>query len=225
MNRWLIENMSWSLSAEEAASILHVNEDDFEEFEDVYNAVMPLISPKIYFGRESIIENDGRNVLIGNTWFHSRILGVNLENIKEVYPYIITSGLEAYKHSESYDDDLYKYWSHQICEIALKRATGAGFEDVKQILSKDNLAAMNPGSLSAWQISQQKPLFELLGDVYEKTGVSLTPTFLMIPIKSGSGIWFETKTHYANCMMCPRSDCRNRRAEFDPNMFKEKYGD
>ena len=225
MNRWIIRNTKWSLSLEEAAEILRVSEDDMEEFEEIFNKIMPCVSPMIYFGRETIVSNDGRNVMIGNTLFKSRILGVNLESIQEVYPYIITSGRKAYELAESFDDDLYKYWGHQICEIVLKRSTAAGFEDVKQILGKEKLSAMNPGSLSAWPISEQRPLFDLLGDVYEKTGVTLTPSFLMVPIKSGSGIWFETETHYANCMMCPRSDCPNRRAEFDPKMFEEKYGD
>jgi len=225
MNRWVIKDMKWSLTCEEAAEILHVQEDDYDEFEDVFKETFPHIKPVVYFGREEIIENDGRNVKIGDQVFKSRILGVNLENVKEVYPYIMTSGLEAYQHANQYDDDLYKFWSHQICEIALKRSAGEAFEEVKAILGKEKLYAMNPGSLSAWPISEQEPLFNLLGDVYEKTGVSLTPTYLMIPVKSGSGIWFESQKHYANCMMCPRSDCRNRRAEFQPEKFREEYGE
>lgn len=225
MNRWLIEDMEWTITLEEAAEILHVHEDDMEEFEEVFTKILPVIRPKIYFGREEILENDGRNVKIGDQVFKSRVLGVNLENVKEVYPYIMTSGLEAYNFANSFDDELYKFWAHQTCEIALKRAASSAFEQVKQILGKEKLYAMNPGSLSAWPISEQEPLFNLLGDVYEKTGVSLTPTYLMIPVKSGSGIWFESDKHYANCMMCPRSDCRNRRAEFQPNMFHEQYGE
>lgn len=225
MNRWLIKDAEWSLPISEAAEILHVSEDDFEEFEDVFQKILPVLSPMIYFGKEPVTSNDGRNVVIGNTAFKSRVLGVNLENVKEVYPYIISCGREAYELAESMDDDLHKFWALQICEIAMKRFTSAGFEEVKRILGAEKLAAMNPGSLSAWPISEQAPLFELLGDVYEKTGVTLTPSFLMIPIKSGSGIWFKTETHYANCMLCPRSDCPNRRADFQPNLFREKYGD
>jgi len=36
-----------------------------------------------------------------------------------------------------------------------------------------------------------------------------------VPLKSGSGIWFPSESHYENCMLCPRTDCPNRRAPYD----------
>ena len=57
----------------------------------------------------------------------------------------------------------------------------------------------------------------------EDIGVELTDTFLMLPVKSGSGLLFETEQSYENCSMCPRTDCPNRRAQFDKEKFEREY--
>ncbi len=77
-----------------------------------------------------------------------------------------------------------------------------------------HFASLNPGSLPAWDIFGQKELFALLGEGAEKLGVALSPSMLMLPTKSGSGIHFATDVPYENCERCPRIDCPNRRAPF-----------
>ncbi len=54
-------------------------------------------------------------------------------------------------------------------------------------------------------------------------GVELTPSFLMVPNKSVSGLRFPTEENWASCMLCPRPDCPNRRAPHDPELFERKY--
>ncbi len=77
-----------------------------------------------------------------------------------------------------------------------------------------HFASLNPGSLPTWDIFGQKELFALLGEGAEKLGVELSPSMLMLPTKSGSGIHFATDVPYENCERCPRIDCPNRRAAF-----------
>jgi len=225
MIRHTLKNLPFTISPEEAAKMLHVNEDDYDEFLDVYNEIVPLLSPALYFGEAEILSNDGRRVVIGDQTFESRILAVNIKDVKKVYPYVSTSGRAAYERANAYDDSLYSFWAHGICEIALKTSMAAAFEEAKARLGVGALNSMNPGSLADFPISQQKPLFELLKSVEEECGVTLTDTFLMIPIKSGSGIWFESDKHYANCMMCPRVNCPNRRADYREDMFEAEYAE
>lgn len=74
---------------------------------------------------------------------------------------------------------------------------------------------MAPGSLETWPISEQVPLFTLLGKGAVEAGVEVSESFLLYPIKSVSGFYFSAAQHFENCAMCPRIDCPNRRAPFD----------
>ena len=86
------------------------------------------------------------------------------------------------------------------------------------------MSRMAPGSGAAdvWPIAQQKELFSIFGNVEDLIGVKLTDRYLMIPIKSVSGILFETETTFVTCQLCPREACIRRRAPYDPQLV-EKY--
>ena len=85
---------------------------------------------------------------------------------------------------------------------------------------------MAPGSGAAdvWPLAQQKELFSLFGGrdkVEELIGVRLTSKYLMIPIKSVSGIFFPAQTEFESCQLCPREGCIRRRASYDPELVKK----
>ena len=82
---------------------------------------------------------------------------------------------------------------------------------------------MSPGSLADWPINEQKPLFELLGDVEKLVGVNLTDSFLMSPIKTVSGFRFSKESDYVSCQLCPREKCPGRKAPYEPNLYATKY--
>jgi hypothetical protein len=82
---------------------------------------------------------------------------------------------------------------------------------------------MAPGSGSAdiWPITQQKELFSIFGDVESLIGVRLTDTYLMLPIKSVSGVIFQTETTFETCQLCPREACIGRRVEYKPDLVRK----
>lgn len=84
-----------------------------------------------------------------------------------------------------------------------------------------NTANMNPGSLADWPITEQKPLFELLGAVQELIGVELTASFLMILIKVVSGIHFPKELAFVSCQLCPGNQCPGRKAPYDKELFEQ----
>ena len=82
---------------------------------------------------------------------------------------------------------------------------------------------MSPGSLADWPIEEQRPLFNILGDVDAAIGVKLSESLLMIPNKSLSGMYFPTEVRFFNCQLCPREQCPGRKAKYSEKMAKE-YG-
>ena len=82
---------------------------------------------------------------------------------------------------------------------------------------------MTPGSLKDWPLTEQRPLFKLLGDVEGEIGVRLMDSLMMYPKQSASGIIFPTEVRYENCQLCPMENCPGRRAVYDKNLYDEKY--
>jgi hypothetical protein len=85
-------------------------------------------------------------------------------------------------------------------------------------------ALLNPGEITDWSITQQKPLFALFGGAEKKIGVSLTAGGVMKPIKSRSGILFPNDTGFLSCQLCTQLKCPGRRAKYDPELAKEYLG-
>jgi hypothetical protein len=50
--------------------------------------------------------------------------------------------------------------------------------------------------------------------------VELTDSFLMIPNKTVSGIYFPTERDFRTCQVCHREKCPNRRAPFDQTLWE-----
>lgn len=73
------------------------------------------------------------------------MLAVNLKNVTDVYPYVVTSGREAYEYARSIDDEFIEFWAHQVCEMALTSFRVDALEAVKQQTGFQNLSSMNPG--------------------------------------------------------------------------------
>lgn len=155
--------------------------------------------------------------------FTSRVLRINLERLQRVFLYIATCGVELEEWSKSFDDILVRYWADAIMSAALSAARLALKADLVERYQPGVLSSMNPGSLEDWPITEQVPLFALLGDVQEFTGVRLTESMLMLPTKTVSGLFFASQESFASCQLCPRPGCPNRRAEYQPGLMDKKY--
>lgn len=210
--------------AQHMAERLHVFEDDFEDFEAIHARCVQIAAPKFVWKQADVELLGDDDVRIGTSLFHSRILHVNMQGVTHAYAYVATCGRELYEYALSCDDPLERYWVDAISEQLLRSIGIAAHNRLKEIAGKERLYAMNPGSLPDWPIAQQRPLFDLIGDVYEKVGVELTDTYLMLPIKSNSGLYYASDMDFVNCEFCARGECPNRRAKFNKQKFEEKYG-
>jgi hypothetical protein len=162
-------------------------------------------------------------VAIDGVTLTSRILRVNLDQAERVYPFVATCGTELEEWSQGIYDPLQRYWADSIKEMALHSAFVALDAYLAEHHLPGHVATMNPGSLKDWPIEQQRPLFSILGDPAGAIGVQLTESYLMLPTKSVSGIRFAMESDYANCQLCQREECPNRRAPYDPELFERRY--
>lgn len=179
--------------------------------------------PRAAYGLAYVDEKADDSVVLDGVRFASRVLRVNLGEVNRVFPFLITCGRELDDWSRSFTDMLERFWADAIMEESLLAALDALKAHLAGRYQVGKTAMMNPGSLTDWPLEQQRPLFDILGEAGERSGVRLTDSFLMAPVKSVSGILFQTETAFENCQLCPRETCPNRRAPYDPSLYDKQY--
>ncbi|MBN2290020.1 MAG: hypothetical protein JXQ83_11860 [Candidatus Glassbacteria bacterium] len=165
-------------------------------------------------------------IVLGGVRFSSRLLRENLgQGEGPVAAFVATCGVELERWAESYEDLLLRFCAEEVCELALRCSFEAVSRRIDTALGADTPAKsnMNPGSLQDWPLSQQRQLFELVGDVRGAIGVELTGSFLMRPRKSLSGVRYSSAGRFVNCELCPREKCRGRRAAFDEHLYESTF--
>ena len=206
----------------DVARRLHINEDFEDDFRDIFEACLRIARPKGVFG-ECPVFQDERGTHVGGQTFASRVMRVNFKDSVRAFPYVITCGRELYDYAQAADDPLERYWIDAISELALREVGLALHRAVLDTYGLSHVNSMNPGSLTDFPLPCQRGLFALLEGGAAEIGVELTDSFLMLPYKSGSGIYYESAQRYENCQLCPRATCPNRRAPFDEKLYREKY--
>lgn len=167
---------------------------------------------------------DDELVRVDGVDLRSRVLRVNLRKANRIFVYVATCGVELEAWAQEKTDPLEQYWADAVKQLALGEAVRTLNRDITTRYRPGRTSAMAPGSLADWPIQQQRPLFQILGNVEERVGVTLSPSYLMIPNKSVSGIRFPLEESFESCMLCPRQDCPTRRAPYDPELYERQYG-
>ena len=221
----LLAAIPFQLDINQLLKTLHVDERGAEgrEVTRLAEEAQAVARPKGFY-RVAFVESKGDNsVVIEGVKFKGRVLSVNLDGVYRVFPFVATCGTELEKWSNSMDDVLHRYWADVIKETALSCALSVLEEDTVRRYRLGSTSVMNPGSLPDWPISEQRSLFTLLGNPEETIGVYLTDSFLMVPIKSVSGIRFPTEVHFESCQLCRRENCLGRRAPYDSLLHERRY--
>lgn len=204
---------------------LHIREDQHKEFNLMLEEALNNAVPKALF-KTAAVDMQGKNfVVIDGIKYRSHILSVNLADVHQVFPYIITAGLELQKWSEKYTEILADYWADSIQEEILSNAVSDICSFIDYSFSLDKAADMNPGSLRDWPIEEQQKLFEQFSNIPSEMEIELTESLLIYPPKSVTGIRFPNEVNFENCQLCPRENCSSRRAKYNPELFKKRYKD
>jgi len=202
-----IENALLYLKADEAT-------EQFEDVSQLLQKAYEIGVPCAMF-RECYVDSiDGNEVTIDGIIFKGALIAEKLAGIHRVFPYIASCGPQLEEWAASLHDSLDNFYANAFNQYVVGFVNKFLLHAVTEFSGVEKFAALNPGSLPDWPIRQQKPLFELLGNVKEDIGVRLTASFLMLPIKSTSGILFPSSAEWFNCMRCRRQDCPGRQAEY-----------
>jgi len=203
---------------------LHLQQDsnDAKELKALVEAIRPYAKPKALYKVSYIEDRRDDNIRIDGVTFTSRVLRTNLDKVERIFPFVTTCGREIDELNLSCDDFLKAFWLDQIKEVTLYSARRYlnDYLNRKYALSKTSSMSPGSGDVTVWPIEQQRALFSLFGGVKELIGVELTDSFLMIPIKSVSGIIFPTEIDFRSCQVCHRENCPSRSAPFDKILWQ-----
>jgi hypothetical protein len=203
---------------------LHLQQDSNEakELKALVEAIRPYAKPKALYKVSYIEDRRDDNIRIDGVTFTSRVLRTNLDKVERIFPFVTTCGREIDELNLCGDDFLKGFWLDQIKESILDLASGYLNDYLRHKYTLSKTSSMSPGSgdVTVWPIEQQRALFSLFGDVKELIGVELTDSFLMIPIKSVSGIIFPTEIDFRSCQVCHRENCPSRSAPFDKILWQ-----
>jgi hypothetical protein len=131
------------------------------------------------------------------------------------FPFVITCGVDVDSLAAEVDGAFWSYCVETIAHVTLRDATRTFMKRIQELEDTTSLASMCPGTGRAglWPIEQQRPLFALLGDVEGAIGVRLSEDYMMVPMKTISGIAFPSSSGFVSCQHCDREDCDSRSAD------------
>jgi len=220
----ILNNIQITLDADAVKTRLRLKRDrDLKALQGLVAVVQSWVEPRVLYKICYIDEKLAEGVIVEGRHLNSRVLRKNLDKIERIFPFVITIGSKFTEKMDACSDLLEKFYIDTIGNVALNQVRLELKNHLKAEYAVDKTAFMAPGSLPDWPIEEQKPLFELLGDVPAAIGVKLTESFLMLPAKSVSGIYFPTETSFFSCQLCPRERCDSRKAKYNEKLAKE-YG-
>lgn len=200
---------------------LHFEEDSDEAdiAQELLEEAVEIACPKTLINIIPVKLNE-ETVTLGEVEITYPYVRKMLVGTDKVAVYISTCGSELEEWSLKKASDPLEGFIADAIKLAYLYSTNMALrEKIKNDVFPDegHLAALNPGSLEQWPISEQKNLFKMFGgedEVKAQIGVTLAESFLMHPTKSSSGVYFLSEVEYENCELCPRLTCPNRRAKY-----------
>ena len=189
-----------------------------EELVSLFERIRPLIEPKAVYTTIHVIgfENDLVHLENGHA-LRGIILGDMLDRGQEVIPYVVTIGPKLESEIRQEKNLLHSFLLDKIGNYALHKAC-AYLKSLaaEKFGSGRSVSEFSPGTGTGelFGIEQQKPLFRLLDPATASIGVQLTPSLMMVPTKSESGVLAATRHEYIACAHCPRQECESRSTAF-----------
>jgi hypothetical protein len=221
----ILDNIPFHLDPDAVLDRLHLrNLEDYQpRVLELARQAQAAARPRAMYRTGYIESRTDNTVTVEGITFTSRVLTVNLQDTHRVFPFVATCGREMEAWAAPIQDMLERFWAETLMEMAVHAAATALHKHVADRVVFGPIGTMDPGSIQDWPLVQQRELFTLLGDTRTAVGVELTDSCLMVPVKSVSGIFFPSETHYENCQLCPRETCPGRRAPYDADLYARHY--
>lgn len=220
----ILRDLTTQIDPQEVRKSLHLNrQGDSQLARRLINKAKTLIEPKAAFKVCYIDEKQEGSVIVDGLRLKSKVLRKNLNDVERVFPYVVSIGSALEAAAGKTDDLLEAYYLDVIGNIALTAVRKQLQDHLCEKYALKKLSFMSPGSLRDWPVEAQRQLFQLLPEVEASIGVRLNESFLMIPTKSVSGIYFQTEVSFFNCQLCQRGKCPGRKARYNEDLARE-YG-
>jgi hypothetical protein len=220
----ILRDLTAQIDPQEVRKSLHLNrQGDSQLARRLINKAITLIEPIAAFKVCYIDEKQEGSVIVDGLHLESKVLRKNLNDVERVFPYVVSIGSALEAAAGKTDDLLEAYYLDVIGNIALTAVRKQLEDHLCEKYALKKLSFMSPGSLQDWPVEAQRQLFQLLPEVEASIGVRLNKSFLMIPTKSVSGIYFQTEVSFFNCQLCQRGKCPGRKARYDEDLARE-YG-
>lgn len=224
----ILSDIPVALDLESLLKQLHVEPDgdDAATVARLVDLARDVARPKAMFSEAYVEEKGVDTVRVGGVVFTSRLLRLKLEPVARVFPFVATCGREMDAVDLPEEEFMAEFWWDAIKAAVLNGAVRRLTDHLDRRYFPSGSASAAPGSgdVDVWPIQQQELLFSLLGDVRGEIGVELTPSCLMIPNKSVSGIRFASQSDFRTCQVCRRENCPRRRAPLDPELWEAIHG-
>jgi len=225
MDTIILDKISFEIDKNFLFESLHIKENSSAagKLSAIADYAQTITRPKAAYRLSSVEFSEDGCAVVDGVKLNSHIVRVNLKDVKRAFPFLVTCGGEIEQWSNGFDSILESYWIDTIKMMAIGAAFNAFGTHLEETFQAGPTSSMNPGSLDDWPIEEQGKIFTILGDSCKTIGVELTETFMMIPLKSVSGLQFSSDEKFVNCQLCPRKDCPMRRAPYDEHLYVKKY--
>lgn len=216
----VVRDLPFTLDQKALQRQLHCGEDDepFRRALELYEAAAPRIHPGLVLARFPVEEATQSGVRVGGRFFQSRVIAKKLREEPEVLLFLATCGRELGEYIAACADPLDSYLLDQIAYLAYQCAS----EQVSALAEREFGIARHvrlcPGSIIDWSVGDVLGIFALLDGLHQQLGVRVLSSGLIDPLKSTSGLLYETQEEFESCAICPRAGCENRKLPFDEDL-------
>ena len=209
-----IETVLGYKDGEDPGLVTHLIEEILTECNEISNIKAEY---RVYKGIQ--FDNESKSITINNIRFEiKKIVYGQIKKSDSVAIFLCTAGAEIGIRSREamHDRDLLKGYIYDVVGSEIVEAAAdlmqADLERYMQLEAKKITNRYSPG-YCGWDVAEQHNLFDLLPENF--CNVKLTPSALMDPIKSVSGIigiLENVKSNPYTCKLCDLKDCNYRKA-------------
>jgi hypothetical protein len=181
--------------------------------------VVSLARPEAVFKSSRVNDKTANALKIDGLKFNNALLRVNLKQVEQVFPYVVTCGqkMDSFMPSNNLGDA-----ELIVREMVLAEAENYLQSYITNRYNLDFLWSLQPGNMQAWPAAERIPLFSLLGKVEELIGVRLSENGTLKPKFSACGIfYYDTQMEFEGCQVCPQEPCMGRRAPYSQELDRK----
>lgn len=209
-----------NFTAEQLAQFCRISTDSsaFDSLEEALPYINQYGAPKAIMKWCTVDSVEDDKTTIDGVTFQSKVVADKLKDVPRVFCSVFTCGEGLEKCSELEDDVFLPTYNAALLFLAGATA----LEYMKTNFGYDGSSMLNPGSLPDWPISNNFPLFDIIGNV-DEIGVTLNEEGYIKPWNSGSHIHFPGEG-YQNCSLCKKYDCVGRHQAFNRKEYIRIFG-